>query len=681
MEEKKLYSRMAAVAVCIAACIIICVVNLIDLQVINGETNLKESEKYIVTTKYTVVNAARGQVFDCNGVPMITNKTVYSLGFEDITFAEDDYINSTIYSLLVLCTENGVAHSDTLPLNSNLSDYITVSSTNQERFDSFVARFGWSQELTAQELAKKMCDLYSLDPARYDMYTLRQLLGVRYEITLRNILNISPYVFATDIDTSLIACVQERGYDLVSVTADSTRVYSTKYAAHLLGYTGKMSPEEYEKYGPLGYDMDEIVGISGIEKAFEEYLHGQRGLLETKTNAQGNIVSERYIKEPSAGADVYLTIDLNVQAAAENSLAKCIERLHSTGSVGLGQEAKGGAVVAIDVNTFDILAMASFPTYDMSTYSEKVGDLVKDSLSPLLNRATQGLYEPGSTFKMVTAIAALETGAINTNTYIEDQGIYNYYAPSYTPACWIYTRYGYTHGTLNVSEALENSCNYFFYEAGRLTGIDSLNKYAALFGLGQSTGIETDESTGILAGPESSEERGRPWTAGDTIQAAIGQSDNIFSPLQMACYIGTLANGGNRYAAHTLKMAISSTSGDVLRRSQKELVSSAGISAENYAAVMSGMLEASATGTAANVFSDYPIQVASKTGSAQTGLTSDNAVFVCCAPYDAPEIAVVVVVEEGGQGSLIGSVAKDVLDSYFYVSSTSGVQTEGSLIQ
>lgn len=681
MDERKLASRMVFIAAIICLCIAVCIVKLVDLQVVNGEENLENSDKFSFITTYETVYAARGQVFDRNGVPVITNRTVYSLGFEDIAFFSDEEINENIVTLLRLCENEGLEHTDTLPMNSRGVAFTKANTLNQERFDGFAARFGWDPSLSATEIFSNMLTLYDLNDTGYDQGFLREIVGVRYELSLRNILNIPDYVFAVDVDTSLIARIREQGLRLVTVSASSERVYNTKYAAHLLGQTGKMDAKDYEKYGPLGYDMDEIIGKSGIEAAFEEYLHGKRGLLETRTNSQGAIISQKYVTEPEAGADIYLTIDLNMQAVAEQALADCIEKLHETGSVGLGQEAKGGAVVAMDVNTFEVLASASYPTFDITTYGEDVGELVKDSLSPLLNRATQGMYEPGSTFKMVTALSALESGKIDTDTYIVDNGIYTYYAPSYTPACWIYTSLGVTHGAQNVSEALKNSCNCFFYEAGRLTGIDVLNKYSKLFGLGESTGIEINEETGILAGPAYREKNGRSWAPGDTIQAAIGQSDNNFTPLQMTCYISALANGGNRYNAHLLKTAVSPTTGEIIDAGEKELLSTVSFSRKNYDAILEGMREASATGTASGIFRNYPIEVASKTGSAQTGMASDNGVFVCFAPYNDPQIAVMVIVEQGGQGSLVGSVAKEVLDQYFFSSSFTGIQKEGSLVE
>ncbi len=678
MDEKKLSSRAIIMAVILFICVGVCVLNLVNLQVVKGATYRSEAEKVVITTSYTKVNAARGEVYDRNGIPLITNRTIYSLGFKDISRADDDAINATIFELLKLSESFNAAHNDTLPLSAGATYIAGATLANRERFDSYKAFFAWDQELSGPDAMKKMLSLYSLTNSSYDAGTLRNILGVRYELTLRNILNISPYIFCEDVGSQMIASVQERGFNLVAVIADSRRIYNTEYAAQILGSVGHMTAEDYEKFRALGYDMDELVGKGGIEAAFEEQLHATRGLLETKTNANGEIVSERYVKKPEAGSDIYLTVDIGMQAVAEDSLKACIDKLHKTANSGAGQEAGGGAVVAIDVNTFDVLAMASYPTYDISSYSENYSILAQDPLNPLLNRATQGTYEPGSTYKMVTATAGLESGAITLDTRISDNGIYMYYAPSYTPVCWIYSQAHTTHGTINVIEALKVSCNYFFYETARLSGIQTLDLYAAAFGLGQRTGIEVDESLGILAGPESRQATGKAWTGGDTIQAGIGQSDNAFTPLQLACYVATVSNGGSRYAAHLLKRI---TSPGAVEEYQSSLLSEIDISDETHEAVLDGMLEASVSGTASAVFAGYPIKVASKTGSAQTSLRFDNAVFVCCAPREYPEIAIVVIVEKGGQGGLIGSVAKDVLDYYYFAPDASATQPENSLVK
>jgi len=680
MEERKLKKRTIAMGILFLAGVVVCVMNLLNLQVVNGQTYYEQSSRAVVTTSYTTVNASRGEVFDRNGVPLITNHTVYSLGFMDITRESDETINSAIIKLFELCSHYGVKYEDTLPIDSFSNTYLETDTLSQERFDSFKAHFGWPQELTAPQTIEKMRSLYGLEDSELDKSLLRQIIGVRYEITLRNILNISSYTFAKDVPTTMVAAIEENGLQLVNIKADTERVYNTEYAAHILGYVGPMDAKDYERFGPLGYDMDEIVGKSGIELAFEEYLHGTRGILRTRRNAQGEIISQEYVTKPQAGKDVYLTLDMNLQAAAENSLETCITDLRTSAEEGKGREAKGGAVVAIDVNTFEVLAIASYPTFDINTYREDTS-LFEDEMAPLLNRATQGLYEPGSTFKMVTAIAALESGAIELDTHIEDRGIYEYYAPSYTPACWIHTSRGITHGIVNVSQALMVSCNYFFYESARLTGIETMNEYSKAFGLGEKTGIEVYEETGILAGPAYRESKGSTWTAGDTIQAGIGQSDNIFTPMQLASYIASLANGGRRYSAHLMKLAMSSSSDEEAVTYENKLLGNIEISDEVYKAVMEGMLEASESGTAASVFANYPVKVASKTGSAQTGLSSDNAVFVCCAPYDEPEIAVVVIVEQGGQGGLIGSVAKDVLDQHFFGASSSEAGADNTLVE
>ena len=320
----------------------------------------------------------------------------------------------------------------------------------------------------------------------------------------------------------------------------------------------------------------------------------------------------------------------------------------------------------MDVNTGEILAMASYPTYSLITFSQDWNELSQSKLSPYLNRAISGTYAPGSTFKMVSAIAALEEGIVTPAEKIKDEGVYRFYEPNYTPACWIWNSRGRTHGDLTASDALKYSCNYYFYEVGRLTGIETLNLYARQFGLGQKTGVElTNEKSGILAGRESREARGGSWYGGDTIQAAIGQSDNLFTPLQLCSYISTLANGGTRYQPHLLRQVKDYTGTQLLQDGTPTVLDQLEISDATLQAVYSGMLGVTTEdGTASSVFANYPIQVAGKTGSAEVGSGSANGVFVAFAPYDDPQIAVCVVGEHAGSGGNVAPVAKAVLNMY-----------------
>ncbi|MCI8423606.1 MAG: penicillin-binding protein [Lawsonibacter sp.] len=497
----------------------------------------------------------------------------------------------------------------------------------------------------------------------------RDLAGVLYELSLRSQdVYWEPYVFAKEVSIDFISRVKELALPGVVVEATTLRQYHTTYAAHLLGRVAKMNAQEAEYYtsmdedgdGVPDYEMDDTVGKEGVELAFESYLRGTPGTRSVERNTNGKIVSGTWIKEPEPGDNIILTLDIDLQAYVENAMAALIPNMPSG-------EAEKGAAVVLDVNDASVLAAASYPTFNLATYGEDIADNSADPLQPLLNRAFQGTYAPGSTFKMVTAIAGLEEEIIGPKTIIKDEGKYTFYEGP-PQMCWIYRQYRGTHGNINVSEAIEVSCNYFFYEVGRLVGIDRLVDYATRFGLGQKTGLELTERAGVMAGPAYTESLGGKWYEGSTLSVAIGQESSQFTPIQLANYIATLVNGGTRNATHLLKEVKSNDFSQVLYTYQPRVLSTIDIKPENLEAVKAGMLALTQKGSVWQQFADLDFQVGGKTGSAQISATSNseaNAVFVCFAPYDDPQVAVAVVVEHGGSGSEVAGLAADILDYYF----------------
>ena len=394
-----------------------------------------------------------------------------------------------------------------------------------------------------------------------------------------------------------------------------------------------------------------------MERAFESYLRGRSGTKAVERNTKGQVVSETWLSEPEPGNNVVLTLDIGLQAYVENLLAESVPKLPS-------EKKEGAACVVLDVESAEVLAAANYPTFDLTNYAQELADKGDDPLKPFLNRAFNGAYPPGSTFKPLTAIAGLEEGIITPTTMIRDLGQYNFYGPN-GPKCWIYRQGGRTHGNINVSKAIEVSCNYFFYDVGRQLGIDLLDDYAARFGLGEPTGIELDERTGVMASPEYTESHGQTWYHGNTLSVAIGQESSQFTPLQLANYIATLVNGGTRHAAHMLKEVKSSDFSQVVQSYEPQVLETIEIQDQNLKAVKVGMLSLT-QGSLSGAFQGLPFQVGAKTGSAQTGLQSDShAVFVCFAPFDDPEIAVAIAVEHGGSGGELAYMAADVLSYYF----------------
>ena len=514
----------------------------------------------------------------------------------------------------------------------------------------------------------------------------RALAGILYELSLRSsgVYQANEYVFAQDVDIDFITRVKENPLTGVVIEPTTVRQYHTTYAAHLLGQVTPIYPEEVEYYtsldldgdGVADYSLNDTVGRGGVEQAFESYLRGASGVRTVERNASGKIVSETWLEEPKPGDNVVLTLDINLQAYVENTLATAIPQIDVEEAVG------GGACVILDVDTSEVLACASYPTFDPSKYNSNYNQYASDPLLPLLNRALQGTFAPGSTFKMITAIAGLEEGIITPTTEIKDEGIYKYYS-SPQPRCWIYNTNGGNHGSINVSEAIEVSCNYFFYEVGRLVGIDTLVDYATRFGLGQKTGLELEEYAGVMASPEYTQSRGGTWYEGSVLSVAIGQESTQVTPIQLANYIATLVNGGSRNATHLLKEVKSSDFSQVLYTKEPELLSTIEIKDENLEAVKAGMLALTTKGSVSRHFADLPFQVGAKTGSAQVdGQVEANAVFVCFAPYDDPEVAMALVVQRGGSGSELGAMAADILSYYFSSQETRDeAPTENTLVR
>ena len=476
----------------------------------------------------------------------------------------------------------------------------------------------------------------------------------------------------------LIATLRENNIEGINIKESYVREYATSAAAHILGYTGAMSDSDYAKYADQGYSADATVGKDGAELAFEKYLHGTNGTVRTTSSSDGTVISKEYTKEPEPGNNVYLTIDIALQEAAELALengvasiqakidAKKEQQIASGSYTEKQDQIDGAAVVVVNVKTGEPLAIANWPTYDPAQLLENYNEILEAANTPLYNRALLGIYAPGSTFKPCTAIASLTEGVINTGTSIECRGQYTRYAQyGYAPYCWIYTQNNQklTHGYLNVTGAIQNSCNIFFYSAGHDLGIDKMDKYAALFGLGESTGIELPESTGNMANRENHEElTGESWSIGHTMQAAIGQSDSLFTPLQLAEYCAAVANNGERHSASILKSVRSFSYGDNVYEREDEILSKVESPQYNWDAVKEGMRL-----VGKSTLSGYTMtSVAAKTGTAQKGESvANDAIFICYAPFDNPEIAMAIVVQKGSAGSNCAVIAQEILEAYF----------------
>ncbi len=676
MKPTTVINRYRILAITGAALGIILAVVLARLQFSgSGKAGAEEPLAVETSTYSTTIPAIRGEILDRNGIPLVTNEQVYSIRFNRSIWNSARQ-NQVILDLINLLKANNVPHNDSLPISNAPYAYtISYGSTLAARknFDSYLEKNDWSPEDKAATVVAAMCEKYQIGDDFADTEK-RQILGVRYEMEQGDFSALSPYTFATDVGIELISAIKENKnrYPGVEIVPESVRVYKTDYDAHILGRVGKIYREEYETLASQGYSMNAIVGKDGAEKAFEPYLRGVDGSRRTRIDAYYNTVEVLSQKEASAGNNVILTIDQRIQEATEDALKNRIEEIRAlseTDPETYPEDIGGGAAVMMKVDTGEVLSMGSYPTYHLSTFSADYSSLLEDPLTPMVNRVIGGAYPIGSVFKMVTAVAGLEEGVITPTTIITDLGRYTKYR-TFQPMCWIYRQYHQTHGDVNVSMALRDSCNYFFYEVSDQLGIDTLDKWAQEFGLGVRTGIElSGEITGQRANAESKAKvETIPWGPGDTLTASIGQSYSLFTPIQVCSYLSAVCNGGKYYRPHILKEVASYDYSSVLVSVQPELVNTIPMSASTYDAVMEGMLDAAENGTAAKVFENYPLRVGGKTGSSQVSSGTSNGVFAAFAPFDDPEVAVFVIVEHGGSGSNIGIIAREMFDAYFKIS-------------
>lgn len=691
MDAKQFHARLLAALLILAAILTVFGMTLYDLQIVHGEDYRKQSVRKITNTE--TVEAARGQILDRYGRVLVSNRTTYQVKLNTRFMGEEAQRNAILLTLLEICREENVAWVDTLPVSPSAPFTYrmdTLTDTGKARYESMLegmSKFGWpaAAEQGAGQLIAAMRTFFEVDPELSDE-AARALVGVLYELRIRSMDIVrTEYIFAQDVDITFISRVKEEDLTGVTIGPTTVRQYETAAAPHLLGRVALIDSEDWPDYKARGYNMNDTVGRDGVELAFEEHLRGEAGVRDIETNTSGKTVSESWRldpdtgepMEPKPGDNVSLTLDIRLQEAAERALADGIAAMKdSKAAAGLPDEIEGGALVVTDM-TGGVLAMCSYPDFDLATiYADAAAynAAAADPLKPFVNRAAQGTYSPGSTFKMVVGTAALQEGVVTPSETILDTGRFTlpeekkYPYGDYHPQCWALRQYGYTHGRENMADAIRDSCNIYFYTVGHRLGIDLIDRYAAMFGLGEYTGFELPEYKGLVAGPETSGALGVTWYGGDLLSAAIGQGNTLSTPLQLSNYIATLVNGGNHYAAHLLQSVKSNDFSTVLQQEELQLLDTVNISQENLEAVKLGMWKVAneKDGSVYKYFRDLPVEVGGKTGTAQVSANTEaNAVFVCFAPYDNPEIAMTIVVEHGGSGTELGGIAADLLSYYF----------------
>lgn len=707
---------MAAMALAVLA---IYLVVLFNTQVVHHEEYLAKSIQTI--TRMENVEASRGIITDRSGRTLVTNQSTYSLTFDASLLKPGENQNDAILRLVTLCRDQGVAWEDNLPLSLDGAAHFTVDTltdTQKSRFFSYLRDLKPTRELLAAyvrqhpellkppkegetaldpatakdtELLKqtnsaaltnslllnagvtpaKLFDWMREDMKLSDNYSdsdARLILGVRYELKLRKLgANNNAYVLAQNVDVAFCSLISDGQFQGAKIIRSSARQYATTYAAHILGTVGRI-PDYTDEWKDRGYLMDDTVGLSGAEAAFEDYLRGTDGKRMISVNSDGKITGEYYSVEPRSGYTVELTVDLKLQQAVEDTLAAKVAQLNQKDHL----DSRGAAAAVVKVGTGEILALASCPSYDLSTWRKDFAELRDDPAKPLTNRAASSAYAPGSTLKPATAVAALESGATTPSETLFDTGYWKYPSTTWNGGTWCWKHSG--HGKVNATTAITNSCNYYFAEMGYRMGLDTLNEYYSALGLGEPTGIEIGEKTGRQATNEGGSNQA-PW-------AAYGQADQLYTPLQLANYIATLVSGGQHCPAHLLKSVKSYDNSEIIATGDTTPLNTLNISDSTLQAVKKGMYGYTQPGGMVySYFKDCIVSAGAKTGTAQLGGgLKNNGVFVAFAPYDDPEIAIALVLEKGDAGAALASTAVTILNSYFSRESTGSILSDNELI-
>ena len=651
---------------------IVLLLRLFDLQIINGRAYREESNTRL--TRETVLKAARGNILASGGEKLVSTGIQHNVEIYK-TKIDDQTLNATLLLFAKTLEANNDSYIDTFPINVN--PFAFREGTNEENWKKSNKI---DSKMSAEDIFNKYKNKYNVTEENVD--DARKIITLRFAIEQQGYSNTKSVTLANKISDSSFAKLNEMSSSFPGIiTVDEPVVFYPygELASHILGYVSPVSQSDLEK--DSSYDQNDVIGRTGVEQVFDKYLRGTDGIKQVDISVDGQITNEYVSKEAESGSDIVLTIDADLQKKTEETLASSIETMQSTTQSGYEKPTEGAAVV-INVKTGEVLAMASYPNYNPSLFIGGISqanwnNYLNDSRHILVNKAIADQSAPGSTFKMVTAIAGIQSGAIDTSTKINDTGRYTYYR-DYQPYCW--KRSG--HGWLNVTQAIERSCNYFFYETGRRAGIDAIDEVATAFGLGQKTGIELPgEVSGILASPKTEKE----WTGGKTIQAAIGQLNNTFTPLQMAKYTAMIANGGKNLDVTIIKSIKNSDGTETSRNELDTFISQTlnknansgsdlTISQDNLNAIKEGMkgVTSDDAGTAHTAFANFNIEVGGKTGSASTGKGSNaNAWFVGFAPFDDPEIAVAVYVKNGQHGSNTAPIARDIFAQYLGMNSSS----------
>ena len=664
--NRKQSRRVAVLCVLVSLFVAVYLVRLFQIQIVHGDEYA--AEVYSGSRTKLPVTATRGEILDCNLNPLVVNTTSYTVTFDYNYFPHGDtpeaqtQQNEMLLALCDLLSAAGETWTDTLPI-SKTAPY-TFEKGREWAADTLKTDLRLAVYATADNCMAALTEEYGL--AGYDGATARTLAGIRREMEVRGFSSTVPFTFAQNVSKETSYALGERAAQFPGVTVELTperRILTGTRAAHILGTVGLLSDDEYEQVKDSGYSYNDVIGKNGIEQAMETVLRGQNGERTLQKDKDGKVVSEEQTLAPVPGSAVALTVDFTLQKKVEAALDETVKEMRGQVPGADGQDISSGAAVVLDVRDNSIKAIASWPTFDLSRYYEDYGDLLNDPDNPLFNRALDGGFAPGSTMKPAMAIGALNEGLITKDYTFYCGSWYRHYEKD-----GLMIHCMANHGNCNVVYGIGKSCNAFFCEMGRLLGIERMNNYCQQLGLGVKTGVEIGESAGTLAGPEEREEAGGIWVPADSSQAAIGQSDNMITPVQLATYVSTIANRGTRYTTH-LVSAVLGYDGTV-QTTEKEVACQMDVRSDVWDTLKEGMRLTATDGTATRFFIGVDYKFCAKTGTAEAGNGgSDHGVFIGYAPADAPRYAVAVVMENGtATGS--GRLARKVMDACFEVNAT-----------
>ena len=666
--KKVLESRLNVLVMVIIGIFLAFTLKLVQYQIIDGEKYYSKSNAS--TRINQTVIAARGDITDVNGVPLAGGQVVFDITINK-AYMPSDKLNERILKVVKILQRQGETLNDILPISyTKPYTFIEGKEAEQARLRDDVAKV--AVYATEQDVLTKLTERYKLQEIPDDY--LRIVAGIRYTMEREGYSASYPFDIAKDVSVNTATIIQELSRELtgIEVTESSKRYYANgTVLPHILGTVGPIYAEEYQRLKSQGYGLNDTLGKSGLEKVYERYLKGTDGVLQIEKNIYGEITDIDTIVQPQPGNTVKLTIDAEFQRKANDILKAQVEMLQSR-TAGWGKECTGATMVVLDVKTGGVLAISNYPSYDLNNYNSNYSGYFNDPDTPLFNRAVQGLYRPGSVFKVNMAVAALQMGLIDENFTYTCRGVYDYYTVAQwggrLPSCANNT----AHGTINVKQALKVSCNCFFYDLGRRMGIDRINESAHNMGLGVLTGLEISEQQGRLSTPEFTESLGGTWQAGNVIQASIGQLDTAITAVQLATYAATVANRGVRYATHIVDSIESYDGGQLIYKTPVTVLSQTPNTNNAFDVAEKGMIMASTEGNAKIFLQDLPYTVASKTGTAQVAGDLYNATIMAYGPTENPEIAIAIIAEKGGNGYNLAMGVRDLFNAYYEIKAARG---------